>query len=218
MKPKYIVTGLILVAALAAGIFFIRKARPVEAISQSKGADLKVKGAKDAKVEIVEFSDFQCPACKRAQPVLKNILSEYKGKVKLVYRHFPLAGHKWAALAHQAAECAHEEGVFWEYHDFLFDEQREWSKLRDPAERFLLYAARLGINLDSFAACLADTTIQRRVSKEKGMGERLQVRSTPTFFIDKDRVVGAVELKTKGIAVIRERLGLLPLASAESGE
>jgi len=86
-----------------------------------------VRGDKDAKVIIVEFSDFQCPFCARAHPTMQQVLKEYAGKVKLVYKHFPLISiHPMAEKAAEASECAKDQGKFWEFHDKLFENASEW--------------------------------------------------------------------------------------------
>ncbi len=92
--------------------------------------DAPVQGAANAKVTIVEFSDFQCPFCERAFPTINQIMSEYKGKVKLVYKHFPLTSiHPYAQPAALAAECAREQNKFWDFHDLLFQNQNTWVNL-----------------------------------------------------------------------------------------
>lgn len=88
------------------------------------------RGADNAPVTIVEFSDFQCPFCSRALPTVKQVLNEYKDKVKFVYKHMPLVSiHPRAHVAAQAAECAKDQGKFWEFHDQLFEKQTDWSSL-----------------------------------------------------------------------------------------
>lgn len=91
--------------------------------------DAAVRGEQNAKITIVEYSDFQCPYCERSFPVMNQILDDYRGKVKLVYKHLPLSFHPNAQQAAEAAECAGEQNKFWEYHDLLFEKQQEWSPL-----------------------------------------------------------------------------------------
>ena len=89
-----------------------------------------VKGPENAKITVVEFSDFQCPFCSRALPTVKQVMSEYKDNVRLVYKHLPLVSlHPRAHITAQAAECAKDQGKFWEFHDQLFEKQAEWSSL-----------------------------------------------------------------------------------------
>src|SRR5581483_190972 len=88
----------------------------------------------NTKVTIIEFADFQCPACGQAHPALKQILEEYKGKVTFIYRHFPLPQHQNAILAAKASEAAGEQGKFWEMHDMLYEKQNEWSESNNAEE------------------------------------------------------------------------------------
>lgn len=92
--------------------------------------DAAVRGDKNAKVTIVEYSDFQCPFCQRAIPTMEQILNDYKGQVRLVYKHLPLPSiHPNAQITAEASECAGEQNKFWEFHDVLFNKQQEWSPL-----------------------------------------------------------------------------------------
>ncbi len=91
--------------------------------------DSPIRGDKNAPVTLVEYSDFQCPYCLNALPTVTQVLNDYRGKVKLVYKHLPLSGHKNAHIAAEASECAREQGKFWEYHDLLFNTQQQWGSL-----------------------------------------------------------------------------------------
>lgn len=92
--------------------------------------DAQVKGDKNAKVTIIEYSDFQCPFCQRSFTTMNQILTDYKGKIRLVYKHLPIQSiHPNAQIAAEASECAGEQNKFWEYHDNLFNKQQEWSPL-----------------------------------------------------------------------------------------
>lgn len=168
----------------------------------------KTKGPRNAKVVIEEYSDFQCPACQRALPVVNRILETFPGKVRVVFQHFPLDGHKHAKVAHQAAECAARARHFWDYHDRLYENQSKWSELEDPTPTFLEYAGDTGIDLSRFGTCLSDGTVSSGIYDEKKIGSDRQVASTPTFFINGERFVGAKDLEEKGMAFIREQLGL----------
>ena len=209
MNNRYFAAGVILTALLVGGIFLLKKNRPVVPHKLSAvAASAKIRGPENAPVQIVEYSDFQCPACQRAQSSLNRFLADYEGKIQLVFRHYPLPGHVWAGIAHQAAECANEQGRFWEYHDRLYAEQKKWSGPEMPMETFLRYGRDLGLNLDRFGACFADQNVVKRIQNEKKGGVNLQVNSTPTFFINGERLVGPVDLEMKGENVIRKALGM----------
>ena len=207
MNGRYAFAGVLIIACVSGGIFWF-KARQATHTAAVSGTDMKVQGPADAPIKIIEYSDFQCPACQRAGTTLAQFFAAYPGKIQLFFRHFPLSSHTWSPLAHQAAECASEAGHFWEYHDRLYSEQAIWSNLSNPTETFLKFAGDLNLDLDRFAACLTDQKIARRILEEKQQGESLQIKSTPTFFINGERVVGPIELQIRGENLIRQTLGL----------
>jgi len=213
MNKKYVITGVMLVGVIVGGLFWMKKNQGIPFIQAPTATDEKSKGTADAPIRIVEYSDFQCPSCMKAQPLLNDIMKDYPGKIQLIFRHFPLSGHLWAHVAHQAAECANQEGQFWIYHDKLFEEQPNWSGPQNPTESFLRYAKELDLNVHAFANCMSDEAVTKRVIKDKKMGEKDQVRSTPTFLINGERIVGGVELRIRGIDMIRDMLGLPKVVS-----
>jgi protein-disulfide isomerase len=154
--------------------------------------DDPVKGSKNAPITIVEFSDFQCPFCARfyAQ-TLPSIEENYikTGKVKFIYRDFPLNFHQYAQKAAEAAECADEQGKFWEYHDILFQKQSEWSSA--GIEKLKEYAQNFGLDIAKFNECLDSGKYTGEVQKDYSDGSNYGVTGTPTFFINGIEVVGA---------------------------
>lgn len=140
----------------------------------------RVKGDPKAAVTIVEFSDFQCPYCKTAQTALRNLLTKYNGRVKLAYRDFPLREiHPQAQTAAEAARCAGEQGKFWEFHDALFADQSK-QKVADLAA----HARTLGLDEQSFQACLASGKYTPKVEADLQEGSKLGITGTPGFFIN----------------------------------
>jgi len=152
-------------------------------------------GQPDAPVVIVEFSDYQCPFCKRfAEQTLPQIKEKYidTGKVKLIFRDFPLSSiHPNAELAAEAAQCAHEQGKFWEMHDRIFQGQFEWSKSSEPELDFKEYAKEIGLDVEKFTECLESERYKEEIQKDLRDGISYGVRGTPTFFINGLRVRGA---------------------------
>jgi protein-disulfide isomerase len=143
--------------------------------------DDPIKGDLDAPVTIVEFSDYQCPFCKRNYDnVLSKIEEEYisKGKVRLVFRDYPLAFHKKAVPAAMAANCAGEQGKYWEVHDFLFENP---DKLDIPV--ILESAQELGLNKAKFEACVNDKSKESEITDDFKDGQKYGVTGTPSFFI-----------------------------------
>jgi len=154
--------------------------------------DDPVKGNKNAPVTIVEFSDFQCPFCATFySQTLSQLEEEYikTGKVKLVYRDFPLSFHQNAQKAAEASECADEQGVFWEYHDILFEKQGEWSNAKTSI--FKDYAKQLDLNSNQFDQCLDSGKMADEVKKDLQDGSAYGVNGTPAFFINGELISGA---------------------------
>lgn len=177
------------------------EAMPPQAVFLDVGDD-PVKGDVNAPLTVVEFSDFQCPFCSRfAEQTLPLIEENYinTGKVKLVYQDLPLDNiHPNARLTHIAAECADEQGKFWEYHDLLFSTQRQWGNLSSDAldSQLKQYAATLEMNLQEFESCIISPEIANEVDDDLSQAAELGATGTPTFFIGtyEDgfvRVVGA---------------------------
>ncbi len=153
-----------------------------------------VLGSATAPVTIIEYSDFQCPFCGRfftqTFPQLKKDYID-TGKVKLIYRHFPLSFHKNAMNAALAAECAGEQGKFYTYHDLLFENQGAWENLANPRDVFLGYARKLGLDEATFTACYETQKYKKKIQSELAEGQQKGVSGTPTFFINGQRLVGA---------------------------
>ena len=150
----------------------------------------RVMGDPNAPVTIVEFSDFQCPYCKKVQASLNALLAKYHGHVKLAYRDFPIRTlHPQAHLAAEAARCAGEQGKFWEYHDLLFARQ-----LPGKGWDFHALATELGLQQSAFDVCLNSGRFRQEVAKDLQDGLKLGITSTPTFFINGRPLVGAQPL------------------------
>jgi len=179
--------------------------------------DDPVKGNPDAPVTVIEFSDFQCPFCSRFFTQTLPLLQENyidTGKIKLVYRDMPLDSlHPNARTTHIAAECADEQGKFWEYHDVLFQKQSQWQRMAslDLLSTLSQYATDLGLQTASFEACLQSEEMADEVNKDLLDAGKYGATGTPTFFIgnEKDgfiKLVGA-QPYTSFQAVIDNQLG-----------
>ncbi len=145
-----------------------------------------VKGAKTAPIQIVEYSDFQCPYCSRVNPTLAQVQETYGEKVAMVFRNYPLPMHKEAPRAGEAGYCAQDQGKFWEYHDVLFQNQR--AQKDDDLKK---YAAEVGLEAEAFATCLTSNKYADRVEADRKSGEMVGVSGTPAFFINGVFVNGA---------------------------
>jgi protein-disulfide isomerase len=142
-------------------------------------ADSPVRGAPMAKISIVEFSDFECPYCGAAHPALSSLLSQFDGQVNLVFKNFPLEGHKNSMPAARAAVAAQLQGKFWDLADLLFEHQRELS-----AEMIRELAKEAGLDLSRFDADLASPAVQQRVDNDKKEGAGLGIQGTPSLFVN----------------------------------
>jgi len=155
--------------------------------------DDPVKGNPDAPVTVIEFSDFQCPFCSRFFTQTLPLLQENyidTGKIKLVYRDMPLDSlHPNARTTHIAAECADEQGKFWEYHDVLFQKQSQWQRMAslDLQSTLSQYATDLGLQTASFEACLQSQEMADEVNNDFLDGAKYGATGTPTFFIGNEK-------------------------------
>lgn len=145
----------------------------------------QTKGNAQSGVLLVEYSDFQCPACAAYhRSIIKQLVEEMDSQVKFVYRHFPLAQHAQAKLAAYAAEAAGKQGKFWEMHDLIFAGQKEWAGNRKAGEIFEKYAVSLGLDIEKFADDLDSKEIKNKVENDYQSGLNSGVNSTPTFFLN----------------------------------
>ncbi len=144
------------------------------------------KGPAKAPVEMIEFSDFQCPYCLRADPTVQQVLSTYGDRIRFVYRHYPLPNHPNARPAAEAAACADEQDKFWQYHDRLFANP---TKLSDPDLK--QHASELGLNTGQFNGCVDSHKLKAKVDGDLKAGEEAGVNGTPAFFINGRMISGA---------------------------
>lgn len=149
------------------------------------------KGPADAPVTIIEFSDYQCPFCKKVEATINQIIETYGDKIRFVYRDFPLGFHQYAQKAAEASECADEQGKFWEYHDKLFENQQAIN-----IENMKRWARDLNLDPDKFDDCLDSGKYASEVQKDLQDGQAAGVSGTPTFFINGKKLSGAQPFST----------------------
>ena len=164
-----------------------------ETRAQIQTNDAPSVGDKNAPVTLVEYSDFECPVCKKLHDVLRGVLPNYPGKVRLVFKDFPLEQlHPWARTAAIAGRCAYQQDpkAFWKIYDLIYDNQEiisaanAWTKLSD-------YAAQSGLNGETFKTCMASPEPGAAIEASRANGQVLEVNSTPTVFVNGRRMVGA---------------------------
>ncbi|MCI0482035.1 MAG: DsbA family protein [Candidatus Dadabacteria bacterium] len=154
--------------------------------------NVPTKGAENAKVVIVEYSDFQCPFCKRGKDMIPQILKDYNGKVKIAYKQLPLKNHNWAMPAAIASVCAYQQGndKFWAFHDKLFDSQKDIT-LENSKDKFNQYAKEVGLDTKKFDTCLNSKEVKAEVESQMKEATEVGVQSTPTFVVNGMIVPGA---------------------------
>lgn len=150
----------------------------------------RTRGPDGAPVTILEWSDFQCPFCREAQPVLGRLLAEFPEQVRLVFKDFPLRSHELAVPAAIAARCASAQGRFWEYHDLLFVAQPAFTR-----DELVGYARRLGLDVPRFTECLDAARFQEDVMADQSEGRAAGVHATPTFFVNGQKIEGALPIE-----------------------
>jgi len=177
----------------------LTKSNPVEVYFEKPKMDVKIEignspilGSKSAKVQIIEFSDFQCPFCSRAADTVHQIHKKYGNKVAVAFKQFPLPMHKDAKPASEAALCINEQSTdkFWKYHDLLFKEQDKMD-----AASLEAHAKAVGADLAKFKACFEGKKYAQAVEADMAYGEKVGVRSTPTFFVNGQIINGAVPIE-----------------------
>jgi protein-disulfide isomerase len=212
LKPFYL--GLVVLAvAGAAGIWWARQSsrdagpREVGPVPVSATAfEGYTLGSDSAPVEIIEYSNFACPWCAQFAILTKPDVRERlisAGMVRWVYRDFLLGGHDAGNLAHQAAACTGEQGLFWPMHDQLFYNQRRWMEGRRPGRTFRGYARDLGVSMDQYDDCMDEQRYLGRILATKEQALTMGIQSTPTFIIGGLMVAGAISYDSLRALVTR---------------
>ena len=186
------------VAILAASAISVATVRGHQKPYAPDAPAYRQKGAADAPIIIVEFSDFQCPACRYAVGPAKNLVALYGKDVRFIFKHFPLMQHPLAKGAAIAAECAGRQGRFWDFHDLIYEKQEDWSK-DTGGTNLQNYAKSLNLDLAVFSACLKDPSAAALVAQDLKEGNDHWILSTPTFFINGKRFIGAPNLTGPGV-------------------
>ncbi len=167
------------------GIFFITKNNDDTASNSQGTASQHITGKADSKVVLVEYGDFECPACAAYFPIVSQIKTDYKDKIAFQFRHFPLVQiHQNAMASSRAAEAAGKQGKFWEMHDLLYGQQDAWAKSSNATAIFEDYATQLGINVEQFKVDSASSAVLDTINADVGEGQKLNITGTPTFVLN----------------------------------
>ena len=180
-----------LMVAVTVGLALISKGNTVGGFISSQTSAITssdhIRGATSSSVSIIEYGDFQCPACGTYEPIVQQLEKKYGDKVTFVFRHFPLYQiHPNALISAQATEAASLQGKFWEMHDILYSTQKEWSELTTPdaTKKIHQYAVGLGLDSDQFDTDITAPTTIAKVQLQLKSGEAAKIDHTPTFFLN----------------------------------
>ena len=165
------------------GLVKLNKAGPALSLTNEVVASDWVKGNRESKVILIEYGDFQCPACKSYFPIVKQLAQEYGDRMQFVYRHYPLPQHYNAKPSAYAAEAAGKQGKFWEMHDKIYENQDAWAA-GSGKEIFENYASQLGLNMDQYKADRDSEAVKEKVNLDYKSGVQAGIRGTPTFFLN----------------------------------
>ncbi|MCB9822918.1 DsbA family protein [Candidatus Nomurabacteria bacterium] len=193
MNRFWIILTIVVVGLV--GLFFMTKKNTSQTNINSDPKAVSetdhVRGDKNSPVTLIEYADFQCPGCKSYYPILKSLESKYEGKVRFVFRHFPLIQiHPNAFAAARAAEAAGNQDKFFEMHDKLYETQDLWGQATTNQQAlFEDYAKELGLDMTKFTADYKSTAVADRINADVESGKQVfSVNSTPTFIIDGEKI------------------------------
>jgi protein-disulfide isomerase len=201
-RSRWIIFALICVLTIGGLILLSKKDSvsvdsidPSKAVSETETAiGDHVYGDKSSQVVLIEYGDFACPGCGGAYPQIKAIKETYKDKIGFIFRNFPLTAiHPNALAASTAAEAAGLQGKFWEMHDKLYENQTAWSgtETSKRTDVFAGYAEDIGLDVEQFKADLSDPKITAKISRDRALGQKLKVSSTPTLYVGNEKLSDA---------------------------
>src|SRR6266478_4640536 len=204
----FVIVAVVAFVTLASGAMLYRAKRlPVLTIPENSTASgtgsaesLHVRGRPDAPVTLMEFGDFQCPPCANLVEPINQLEQDYRSRLRIVFRHLPLANHQHAREAALASEAASLQGRFWETHDLLYREQSVWSKASDVQVLFNSYAGMLGLNIGRFKKDMESEQTRERVKSDERQAAALGLATTPTIFIN-DHQLPAAYLTPPGLRI-----------------
>lgn len=194
MKSSKQIVTLMVAAAAVAGVlalksFFLPGAKAVDSVAA------RSKGPEQAKIQIIEFIDFECPACAYGAKLLHEYMDKHPSDIRLQIKYFPLIkSHRHAMQTALYSECAGRQGKFWEFHDPLMATQQQWSPLINPDPIVSEFLKKAGVDMSKHAACVASEDAAKTIEDDRTLGKSLGVQSTPTYFINNKMVVGGKSL------------------------
>ena len=182
---------ILVIAGSVGGIFWYGSSRPAVPTSEllTVVADDWKKGNKDAPVTLVEYLDFECESCGAYYPVIKRLSEEFGNEVRFVIRYFPLLGHKNSMTSALAVEAAGRQGKYWEMHNIVFENQRDWGEKQasDP-KIFENYARQIGLDMNQYGKDVTSQELKDRIERDRKSGQRLNLQGTPSFFLNGEKI------------------------------
>jgi protein-disulfide isomerase len=188
MNRRFVIILLVCVAVFV-GLFVFNSKDEQQASNQNVDPTSHSTGNPEAKVTLLEYGDFQCPACSGYYPILQAVKEQYGDKINFQFRHFPIVSiHPNAMSAHRAAEAAGNQGKFWEMHDMLYERQDSWKENSNPGSIFEGYAEELQLNMDQYRLDVASPDTKAVIDADIKAGQDAGVTGTPTFFINGKKI------------------------------
>lgn len=194
-KKVMIWIGIITIAIIGFGAYFLsRPPKPADETPKTANTEVlysdttnQIK-AKEEKAVLVEFGDFQCPACASYHTLTKKLLEEYKDNLTFVFRNYPLGQHKFANSSAYAAEAAGKQGKYFEMFDRLYENQAKWTNQNNAEEIFKEYAKEIGLDMAKYDQDVKSDEVKKKVEKDRTDGNLLGVNSTPTFYLNGEKL------------------------------
>jgi protein-disulfide isomerase len=192
----FVIVAAVALLTLTGGIMLYRSKRlpvtkataDVSVSEKEPNKPLHVRGEADAPVTLEEFGDFECPPCGTLSEPINKLEEDYRGRIRVIFRQFPLPVHAHAREAALASEAADMQGRFWQMHDVLYREQSVWSKAADVRALFNSYAGVIGLDIERFKRDMESDEAKTRVDRDARHAAALRVKTTPTIFINKQPV------------------------------
>jgi protein-disulfide isomerase len=182
-----IIAGIIIVVA---GFMWLTKPNPSSQSSSTTPPSNHIQGKGAKNVTLVEYGDFQCPACSAYHPVVKSVVETYKDDIVFQFRNYPLESlHQNARAGSRAAEAAHLQGKFWEMHDALYQNQKAWESVGDPLNLFTQFAQQIGItDITKFTTDYKSAAVNNVINADLQAGQKYKITGTPTFILEGKKI------------------------------
>lgn len=188
MDKRFLVVLAVIVVAIGGLFVFTRDKAQAPGSSDSQSSNHTL-GNNAKQVELLEFGDFQCPACAAFHAIVKQVVSKYSNDILYTFKHFPLESiHPNARAAARAAEAAGLQGKFFEMHDLLYENQDTWSGSSQPLPIFKSFASTIGLDLNKFEADFASETVNSTINADSAEGKAKNIDGTPTYFLNGEKL------------------------------